>query len=280
MRVHGFVSHTEYWKFGPVVEKDVLLVDNLRYRLLPYIYSNAYQIAINQNGSTLQRPLVFDFTNDVNIYGISNAATNYKRVSLDHEFMFGLSMLIVPVYNDNNQTNIYLPKISQSISVTSYSYSNSVSTWYCFWTGKQYNETTFIVNQEVSLNRIPVFIKSGSVVVLGPFVQYSDEIPWIELEIRIYRGNNGMFVLYEDDGQYVNSIQESQFTLIEFKWNDSNKTLVIGTRKGSFNTMIDSSRIFNIVLVDENHGIGVNTTSASQIDKVVTYDGTQQSIVF
>ena len=273
MRVHGYTSHTEYWKYGPIVEKDVLLVDNLRYRLLPYIYSTAYQITTNQNGSTLQRPLIMDFTNDVNIYGISNAATNYQRVSFDHEFMFGLSMLIAPVYNDNNQTNIYLPKISQSSDV-------SPSTWYCFWTGKQYNETTFMLNQNVSLNRIPVFVQSGSVIVLGPFVQYSDEIPWFELEIRIYRGNDGMFVLYEDDGQYVNSIEESQFSLIEFKWNDSSNALVIGNREGSFNGMIDGSRIFNIVLVDENHGIGVNTTSASQIDKVVTYDGTQQSVAF
>ena len=185
--------------------------------------------------------------------------------------MFGLSMLIVPVYNDNNQTNIYLPKMSQS------GFSNN---WYCFWTGIQYNETILMLNQNVSLNRIPIFVKSGSILILGPFVQYSDEIPWIELEIRIYRGNNGKFVLYEDDGKYVNSIQESQFTLIEFLWFDSNNTFIIGDKQGSFNQMIDGSRIFNIVLVDENHGIGVNVTSSTQIDKVVTYDGSKQIISF
>ena len=269
-RVHGAGSHTEYWHYGPVVEKDVLLISNFRYRLIPYIYSMAYKIS--RYGFTLQRPLVMDFSNDVNIYGIRNASNSGIKTiaTFDHEFMFGESLLIAPVYNDNNETNIYLPQDQE----------NMFTKWYDFWSGKIYNQSTLMLNSNIDLDKIAVFVTSGSVLVLGPFVQYSNEIPWIELEIRVYRGSDGKFVFYEDDGEYVASIEENLFSLIVFEWIDANNTLVIGDRDGSFDGMIDESRIFNIVLVDENHGIGVNVTDAAKVDKVVTYDGTKQTISF
>ena len=265
-RVHGAASHTEYWHYGSIVEKNVLLISNLRYRLLPYIYSMAYKIS--KYGFTLQRPLVMDFSNDPIIYGIRNIST---IATFDHEFMFGESLLIVPVYNDNNKTNIYLPQDLDE---------EKLKTWYDFWSGKIYNESTLMLNRNIDLDKIGIFVISGSILIMGPFVQYSNEIAWIELEIRVYRGNNGKFVFYEDDGEYVASIEENLFSLIEFEWIDENNTLIIGDRDGSFDTMIDQSRIFNIVLVDENHGIGINVTHDAMVDKVVTYDGTKQTISF
>ena len=231
---------------------------------------------ITTQSFTLQRPIVMDFADDINIYGIRNITNNNNGgdietiATFDHEFMFGESLLIVPVYNDNNETNIYLPQPQQQSFVK----------WYDFWTGSIYNTSTFMLNKHVELNNIPVFVKSGSILIMGPFVQYSNEIPWIELEIRIYQGNDGTFILYEDDGQYVASIEENEYSLIEFEWFEKNKTLQIGERQGSFDGIIEGSRVFNIVLVSENHGVGVNVTQTRTVDKVVTYDGTQVSITF
>ena len=266
-RVHGSESQTEYWHYGSIVEKYVLLVDNLRYRLLPYIYSMAFKITTKS--FTLQRPIVMDFNNDINIYGIN--IINNTIVTFDHEFMFGDSLLIVPVYNDNNKTNIYLPQSQPQ--------SNLIK-WYDFWTGNTFNTSTFMLNKHVELNNIPIFVKSGSILIMGPFVQFGNQIAWIELEIRIYQGNDGVFTLYEDDGEYVDSISQDKYSLIDFRWFEMNKTLQIGARQGMFNGMIDQNRIFNIVLVSQNHGVGVNVTDTQTVDKIVTYDGTQQWIAF
>lgn len=219
-RIHGYMTETEPWKYGQTVENNMRKMLTLRYRLLPYIYSEAWQVT--KNGSTMMRPMVMDFNGDT-------AAVNRQ-----YQFMFGNALLVAPVTEPNvTETNVYLPK-------------NNI--WYDFWTGKRYTDGQTI-KADAPLDQIPLFVKSGSVLPMGKALQYTGEKTADSLEIRIYPGADGKFVLYEDEGDgyhYENGV----YTTISFVWNEAQKTLTIGDREGSFPGMI-TARTFNIVLASE-----------------------------
>ncbi|ETO03826.1 alpha-glucosidase, partial [Reticulomyxa filosa] len=103
-------------------------------------------------------------------------------------------------------------------------------------------------------------------------------LPWYVLEIRVYRGMDGKFVLYEDNGLDRFSIQNKKYSTIVFQWQENTKTLSISQRTGSFPGMITTIRQFNIVLVANNHGVGVNDTAVP--DKVVFYTGSAVQVNF
>ena len=148
-RVHGFHSNTEYWNYGPDVENAILLIDNLRYRLLPYIYTINYWIY--QYHYSLTRALIFDFCcADKEVYNI------YEQ------FMFGPYMLISLIL-ESNSTDIYLP------AAGNYKY------WYDFWNGKRYESGQWLNNYYAPMDIVPIHIHSGSILILGPFVQYSTQ---------------------------------------------------------------------------------------------------------
>ncbi|ETO11840.1 Alpha-glucosidase [Reticulomyxa filosa] len=250
-RVHGSESHTEYWNYGPTVLKDVLLIDNLRYRLLPYLYSLAYFTAVD--GYTIQRHLVLDYPDVPQVWNIAD------------EFMFGPFILVRPVWDDINTTTVYLPRANGE-------------TWWDFWTGIEYVGDQYLYNISVPLDQISLFVKSGGILIFGPFVQWTTQLPWYVLEIRIYRGMDGYFVLYEDNGLDRLSIENNKYSTIVFQWLDDSKTLSISQRVGSFPGMITVVRQFNIVLVASNHGVGVNDTTLP--DKVVFYTGSAVQVNF
>ncbi|HLP04403.1 MAG TPA: TIM-barrel domain-containing protein [Paludibacter sp.] len=242
-RIHGYQSETEPWKYGQKVENNMRKMLDLRYRLLPYIYSNAW--SVSKNGSTIMRPLVMDFREDA------------VAVSQPYEYMFGKSVLVAPVTEAGvNEWKVYLPKGAD---------------WYDFWTGKKVNGGQ-TVQKEVSLDIIPLYLKAGSILPLGSKVQYATQKKWDRLEIRIYEGANGEFTLYEDENDNYN-YEKGSCSTISFFWDEKQKTLTIGKRSGNFTGMLQS-REFNIVLVSENKGL------APAPEKSIKYTGDKITVKF
>ena len=238
-RMHGYQSETEPWKYGAEVEANMRKMLDLRYRLIPYIYSEAWKIS-NQ-GSTIMRPLVMDFPEDV------------QAVSQPHQYMFGQSFLVAPVTEPGiKEMQVYLPESPA---------------WFDFWTGKQISGGQ-TVNAPAPLDKIPLFVKAGSIVPMGKFIQFTREKPADTLEIRIYSGANGNFELYEDEGDNYN-YEEGACSIIPFDWNEQTQTLTIEKRKGGFDGMI-KERIFKVVWVNELEGKGIEM---SEKRRPITYRG-------
>ena len=124
------------------------------------------------------------------------------------------------------------------------------------------------------LDRIPLYVRAGSILPLGPEIEYADQKPADPIELRIYRGADGSFDLYEDEGDNYN-YEKGAYALIPIHWNEAAKTLSIGDRKGQYPGMREK-RVFNIVWVAQNHGAG--ETVEPKVDKVVQYDGRRISI--
>ena len=240
MRVHGYMSNTEPWRYGEKVEYIIARYLDLRYRLLPYIYSQ--NAAVSFNGSTLMRPLVMDFPED--------------RFALEqnYQFMFGPSILVAPVVESGvNRMKVYLPECSAG--------------WVDFWNGTPHKGGIF-TDVNVDLMKTPLFVKAGSILPLGPQKQYASEEteqPW---EIRIYPGADGSYSVYEDEGINYN-YEKGQFSTFDLKWNDSDKTLTISDRKGSFVGMKERMD-FNIVIVTPESGTGIYQ---SKVNKSIVYEG-------
>ena len=119
--------------------------------------------------------------------------------------------------------------------------------WYDFWTNKRYQGGQ-TVTLETTLDRMPMFVRAGSILPLGPEMQYVGEKTWDNLEVRVYPGADGSFTLYEDEGDSYN-YEQGYYATITFTWNDRARTLTIGTRQGGFKGMILDRR-FTIVLPD------------------------------
>jgi alpha-D-xyloside xylohydrolase len=240
-RIHGYRSETEMWKYGPDVEKILTQYDELRYRLLPYIYSGAW--GVTSRGEILMRALPFAYPEDRSLRDISD------------QFLFGDSLLVNPVVERNATTRtVVLP---------------SGDNWVDFWSGKASSggET---ITADAPLDRIPIMVKAGSIVPLGPIVQSAAE-PDDPLEIRIYRGKDADFELYEDGGDGY-SYEHGARTTIHLHWDEHRQALSIGDRTGSFPGM-RTRHTFRLVLVKPGHGVGAGSNSPA--DRSVTYDGHQ-----
>lgn len=208
MRVHGYMSDTEPWRYGSEAETIILDNINWRYRLLPYIYSNAAEITYN--GSTLMRPLVFDFSDDE------------EALKQSTEYMFGKSLLVSPILEKGvKKAKVYLPK--------------NTSGWYDIKTNQYYSSAQY-VDIPVAKSYIPVFARAGSILPLGPNRQYSTENSDKPMEIRIYPGGDAKFLLYDDDGMNYD-YEKGEYSTILLEWNDSNRTFVINRQKGKFANM-------------------------------------------
>ena len=222
--------------------------DNLRYRLLPYNYSLSAKIT-NDN-YTIMRSLAFDFRNDAGVYNIKD------------QYMFGPAFLVNPVteqlYTGKNagQTKTrkaYLPKGTK---------------WFNFWTGETLDGGQTI-DADAPLETIPLYVKAGSIVPMGPNVEYATQNPGGAIELRIYPGANCEFKLYEDESDNYN-YEKGNSSTISLKWNEKLHQLTISDRKGSFPGMV-KKRTFNIILVSKNHG--VNSGITAKADKSVSYVG-------
>ena len=228
MRVHGYMSNTEPWQYGP--EAQAIIADCLRerYRLLPYIYSNA--AAVSFEGSTLMRPLVFDFADDT------------QALAQRYEWMFGRSLLVSPVTEpDVKQWTTYLPRTQAG--------------WYDYYSNVHYDGAQSI-STAVDRRRIPVFVRAGSILPLASGMQHSADRSEVPLELRVYPGADATFTLYEDDGQST-AYEQGACARTVISWNDSRQTLTIAPRKGSYKGM-PQQRQYRVVVV----GKGEKTLTA------------------
>ena len=265
-RSHGADAPREIWQFGkkgePVYDAIEKMI-RLRYRLIPYLYSTAWQVT--SNNESYLRPLFSDFAADKKVWNMTD------------EFMFGRSILACPILDpqyteekiirtnamtgwdrqsavDNSQLTVDF-----TVKKTAMKYLPKGTDWYDFSTGKRYKGGQ-MVKLTISLQDVPMFVRAGSIVPLGPVMQYVGEKTWDDLEIRVYPGADGQFMLYEDEGDSYN-YEKGVYSTITFQWNDRTRTLTIGARQGSYPGMLQK-RQFTLVLPDGTI-------------KTISYDGTE-----
>ena len=252
-RSHGADAPREIWQFGkkgePVydaIEKQI----RLRYRLIPYLYSTAWQVT--SNNDSYMRPLFADFAADKKVWNMTD------------EFMFGRSILAAPIvdpqYTEEKiiRTNAMtgwdrqtasdgsaVGNIDFTAKKSATKYLPKGAAWYDFWTNKQYKGGQTLT-LETSFDRVPMFVRAGSILPLGPEMQYVGEKAWDNLEIRVYPGADGTFTLYEDEGDSYN-YEKGVYSTISFSWSDKGRTLTIGQRQGEYPGML-KTRQFTIVL--------------------------------
>ena len=237
LRIHGGGTETEMWKWLPETQKILLACDELRHRLLPYNYSVAWRVT--SDGYTMMRALPLDFRADQTSLAVSN------------EYMLGPAFLVAPV-TEPQATNktVYLP---------------AGTDWVNFWSGEKFDGGQ-TVNAAAPLAQMPLFVRAGSIVPLGPLVQFAGEKPADPLELRVYRGADGAFTLYEDEGDNYN-YERGVHATIPISWNEKSKTLTLGRRSGKFPGMLEQ-RKFRIVFVSPNHGIGGAVTENADVEVV------------
>jgi len=206
---------------------------------MPYIYSVAWMTT--SASYTPMRPLVMDFRSDVRAQNIGD------------QFLFGPAILVNPVTEPAATTrHLYLPKTK----------------WYDFWSGHAADGGQSI-DAPATLDRLPLYVRAGSIVPMGPDVEYAAEKPADPIELRVYRGADGSFTLYEDENDNYD-YEKGAYATIPIHWDDTARALTIGERKGKFPGMLET-RTFRIVFAGEGHGVGIGQTT--QPDKVVQYSG-------
>jgi len=240
-RVHGTrtTNQNELWSYGPDTESILVKFDRLRYELMPYIYSVTWMTA--SESYTPMRPLVMDFRTDLRAQNIGD------------QFLFGPALLVNPVTEPGaTSRRLYLPKTE----------------WYDFWTG----HATLggkSVDAPAPLGSLPLYVRAGSIVPMGPDVEYAAEKPADPIELRVYRDADGSFTLYEDENDNYD-YEKGVYATIPIRWDDAARTLTIGDRKGQFLGMLEK-RTFHVVFVGEGHGVGIGQTAHP--DKIVEYIG-------
>ena len=252
-RAHGQGPFREVWNIGHEGEpayNSIVYYTRLRYRLMPYLYSLAGMAW--HDDYTLMRPLVMDFTADADARNVGD------------QFLLGPSLMVAPVYEYGARSrSVYLPQIVNGKSVN--------CKWYDFYSGRiaDAGRQTIAAPYE----RIPLFVPAGSLLPVGPDVQYSSEQPDAPLTIYVYAGRDGRFTLYDDDGTTY-AYEQGAYSLIPLAWDEASATLTIGDRQGTYPGMPER-RTFRIVRVSPDHPCPFgNEDGAVSVD----YDGTAKRV--
>ena len=250
MRSHGSGTDRAIYQYGQEGESYYDVINryiNLRYALLPYIYSTDRRVY--NEGYSFMRAMGIAYPADTRTH------------ELKDQFMFGQDLLVAPVTKAQaTQRSIYLPKGDG---------------WTDVWTGQQY-EGGQTVKREVALAVMPLYVRQGAIIPWGPKVQYSEQSNWDNLEVRIYPGADGEFTLYEDERDNYN-YEKGQFSEIPFRWDDKSHTLTIGQRQGEFEGML-KNRTFRIVLVDADKHVGVGIQQSERFSKDIAYTGAEVKV--
>ena len=229
-----------HWAFD--VQKQYI---ELRYRLLPYIYSNCGDVV--QRSGSMMRALVMDFPRD------------RRAINLTDEYLFGRNILVKPItdplytYLDYGKVGhaIY-PEVERAAAPVKV-YLPEGADWWDFWSN-EYHAGGQTILRPAPIHIMPLFVKAGSIIPFGPAVQYAAEKAWDNLEVRVYPGADGEFILYEDEGDNYN-YEKGAFTEIPFRWDNDHGTLIIGERKGKYKGML-KERKFRIHLVSKESPAG------------------------
>jgi len=242
-RVHGTrtTNQNELWSYGAEAQKILVSFDKLRYRLMPYIYSLAWKTT--HEGYTIMRPLVMEFRGDTRAQNVGD------------QFLFGPAILVNPVTEPGaTSRHLYLPDAK----------------WFDFWTGTAIAGPRAI-DAPAPIDRLPLYVRAGSILPIGPEVEFASEKSQDAMQIRVYPGASGSFTLYEDENDNYN-YEKGAYSTIPFLWDDATHSLTIGDRIGSFPGMLPS-RTLHIVFVGTNHGIDGDFTEHA--DKTVSYSGSK-----
>ncbi len=257
MRSHGTEVPREIYNFGgkgsPVydaIEKTI----RTRYSLLPYIYSTSWQVTKKQ--STFMRALMMDFAADKNVWDIND------------EFMFGKSILVAPVVeaqytpeaivktnemdgwnNDKQVAGNGTSYVDFTETKTTEVYLPEGTLWYDYWTNERLQGGQTIT-RTTTLDLVPLFVRAGSIIPIGPDVQYATEKKWDKLVLKVYPGANGKFFLYEDEFDNYN-YERGAYSVIPITWNDRTRVLTLGDRQGSYPGML-TEREFTVILPDKS----------------------------
>ncbi|MBG6236439.1 alpha-D-xyloside xylohydrolase [Pedobacter sp. CAN_A7] len=247
-RVHGQYPFREIYNIAPAdhpAYKSMVYYNQLRYRLMPYIYSLAGQTY--QKDYTMMRGLMMDFPQDL------------KASNLNDAFMFGPSLLINPVYTykDRNR-KVYLP---------------SGQGWFDLYSGKFYNGGQEI-KADAPYETMPVYVKEGTILPTGPSLQYTSEKPADPLTLFVYTGKDATFSLYEDEGTNYN-YEKGAFATIDFNYSEATKSLTIAARKGTFKGMLQN-RTIRVVVISANQAKSLDFNQKA--DHEVKYSGKQTVI--
>ncbi|MCD0464958.1 TIM-barrel domain-containing protein [Flavobacterium sp. ENC] len=246
-RAHGQFPYREPWNIAPDTHpayQSILYYTNLRYRLMPYIYTMAGMTYFDDY--TIMRPLFMDFAADKKVQNVSD------------QFMFGPSFMVCPVYKYEARTrNVYFPEGTN---------------WFDFYTGR-YITGGQQLNVDAPYEHIPLFIREGAIIPVGPEMQYSTEKKADKIVLYVYMGQDGKFTLYEDENENYN-YEKGSFSNIAFNYNEASGTLTIGAQKGKFDGMI-KNRKFVIVAVSKENPKAFTYDAAG---KEISYDGNQQTV--
>ena len=240
LRTHGHRTNdtNELFSYGPQTPT-LIAYDHLRYRLLPYIYSLAWRVT--RDAYTLQRGLPMDWPEDPRVRDIGD------------QFMFGPALLVAPVIEPGAaKREVYLPR---------------ATAWYDFWSGARIPAGNTL-EAPAPLERIPVYVRAGSIVPLGPLVQNADVQPDM-LEVRVYPGSDGNFEWYSDAGDtydYENGLHR----IVPIHWDDAARTLTLAESPSRYPGMPERVHI-RLIVVREAHGAGGEMAQASDGEGV--YDG-------
>lgn len=273
MRSHGADIKREIYYFGekgePVFDA-VADAIRLRYALLPYIYSTSWNMT--SRGGSMMKALPMDFPHDKKVWNMTD------------EYMFGDNLLVAPVLEA-----YYTPELVTTTDentgwdrketfdiatdaavdflkpVKAPVYLPAGTAWWDFETGEKFTGGK-TMEKEAVIGTIPVYVKAGSILPLGPDVQYAEEKPWDNLEVRVYPGADGSFTLYEDEGDNYN-YEKGQYSEIEFKWNDKKRELTVGDRRGSFPGMI-AARTFRVKVAGSDKEAAVTYTGKAVTTKL------------
>jgi len=242
-RVHGQYPYREIYNLAPESHpayQSMLYYNKLRYHLMPYIYSLTG--AVYHHDYTMMRGLAMDFASD-------------KRVlNIDDQFMFGPSLMVCPVYHfKDRQRDVYFP--------------NSGG-WYNLYTGK-YMAGGQKQSVDAPYERMPLFVREGSIIPVGPEIEYAAEKPDAPLDLYVYAGKDASFELYEDENTNYN-YENGAFSTIQFHYNEADKKLTIQAREGEFPGMV-ANRKFRVIVVSRDNAVPFLDSDVS--GKEVDYNG-------
>ena len=246
-RSHGQFPYREIWNIAPEghpAYQSMVYYTQLRYRMMPYIYSLAGMTHFNDY--TIMRALVMDFGKDKNVLDISD------------QFMFGPALMACPVYTYKaRQRKVYFP---------------DGNGWYDFYTGKHITGGQTLT-VDAPYEQIPLYVRSGAILPYGPDLQYTDEKTASEIILYVYTGQDGAFTLYEDENENYN-YEKGQYSMIPFKYDEATRSLTVGKRQGEFSGML-KERTFRIVTVSPTQ---MQAFDPDVSGKTITYNGGKQTI--
>jgi alpha-D-xyloside xylohydrolase len=242
-RSHGQFPYREIYNMAPESHpayKSMVYVNKLRYRLMPYIYSLAGKTHFEDY--TIMRALVMDFNGDAQVKSIGD------------QYMFGPSLMVAPVYQYKARNReVYLPKANG---------------WYDLYSGK-YTEGGQKINVDAPYERMPLFVKEGSIVPFGPEIQYAGEKQPDVITLYVYTGKDAEFILYEDEGINYN-YEKGAFSTIRINYNEQSGKLILGDVQGTFDGML-KSRKFNVVWIGKEKPVAFDLNRKADVE--ITYDG-------